>query len=263
MTVDVQTLARAYHPDTDTLSDRVILITGAGAGIGAELAVTSAACGARVVLLGKTISRLEATYDRIIAMERERPSIYPMDLQGATPENYAELAQVLKKEYGRLDGLVHNAGILGDRSPIEHYDPGVWQKTLHVNLTAPFLMTQACMPLLKLSDDASVIFVSSGVGRKGRAYWGAYACSKFGIEGLSQVFADETETNTAIRSNCVNPGATRTAMRKVAYPGEDANSLKTPQEVLAPYLFLLGPHSKGVTGQSLDCQVKKPAEDSE
>lgn len=259
MTVDVQTLALAYHPNTDSLKDRVILITGAGAGIGAELAVTSAACGAQVILLGKTISHLEATYDRIVAMERERPSIYPMDLQGATPENYAELAAVLEKEYGRLDGLVHNAGILGDRSPIEHYDPGVWQKTLHVNLTAPFLLTQGCMPLLKKSKDASVIFVSSGVGRKGRAYWGAYACSKFGIEGLSQVFADETEQNTAIRSNCINPGATRTAMRKVAYPGEDADLLKTPQEILGPYLFLLSGESKGVTGLSLDCQIKTPA----
>ena len=258
MIPDVQTIAQNYRPDTDSLSGRVILITGAGAGIGAELAVTSAACGARVVLLGKTIAKLEATYDRIMAVERERPSIYPLDLLGATPQDYAELGMVLEKEYGRLDGLVHNAGILGDRSPIEHYDPVVWQKTLHVNLTAPFLLTQACIPLLKKSEDASVVFVSSGVGRKGRAYWGAYACSKFGIEGLAQILADETEENTSIRSNCVNPGATRTAMRKVAYPGEDPSSIKAPQEILSPYLYLLGPDSKGVSGFSLDCQTKNP-----
>lgn len=258
MTLEVQCIAQNYRPDKDSLSGRIILITGAGAGIGAELAVTSAACGARVVLLGKTIAKLEATYDRIMAVERERPSIYPMDLLGATPQDYAELALILNKEYGRLDGLVHNAGILGDRSQIEHYDPIVWQKTLHVNLTAPFLLTQACMPLLKKSEDASVVFVSSGVGRKGRAYWGAYACSKFGIEGLTQVLADETEENTSIRVNCVNPGATRTAMRKVAYPGEDSHSLKTPREILPPYLYLLGPDSKGISGLSLDCQTKSP-----
>jgi NAD(P)-dependent dehydrogenase (short-subunit alcohol dehydrogenase family) len=257
MTVDIEALAQNYHPDPDTLHGRIILITGAGAGIGAELAVTAAACGATVILLGKTISRLEATYDRIIALERERPSIYPMDLLGATPEDHAELAQVLEKEFEHLDGLVHNAGVLGDRSPIEHYDPIVWQKTLQVNLTAPFLLTRACLPLLKKSQDASVVFVSSGVGRKGRAYWGAYACSKFAIEGLSQVLADEIEANTSIRSNCVNPGATRTAMRKVAYPGEDPSSVKAPREILGPYLYLLGPESKGVSGQSLDCQPRK------
>jgi NAD(P)-dependent dehydrogenase (short-subunit alcohol dehydrogenase family) len=259
MTLDIETIAQNYRPQPDTLLGRVILITGAGAGIGAELAVSSAACGATVILLGKTISRLENTYDRIVALERERPSIYPMDLLGATPRDYEELANVLGKEFGRLDGLVHNAGVLGDRSQIEHYDPVVWAKTLQVNLNAPFLLTQACLPLLKISKDASVIFVSSGVGRKGRAYWGAYACSKFGIEGLSQILADETEKNTAIRSNCVNPGATRTAMRKVAYPGEDPESVKAPQEILSPYLYLLGPDSRGVTGQSLDCQAKKQA----
>lgn len=259
MTVDVQTFARNYQPESDTLEGRVILITGAGAGIGAELAVATAACGARVILLGKTISRLEATYDRISSLDRHTPSIYPMDLLGATPQDYAELAATVEKEYGRLDGLVHNAGVLGDRSPIEHYDPIVWQKTMHVNLTAPFLLTQACMPLLKKSADASVVFVSSGVGRKGRAYWGAYACSKFGIECLSQVLADETSENTSIRANCVNPGATRTAMRKVAVPGEDPSTLKTPREIVGPYLYLLGPDSRGVTGQSLDCQEKKPA----
>jgi NAD(P)-dependent dehydrogenase (short-subunit alcohol dehydrogenase family) len=179
-----------------------------------------------------------------------------MDLLGATPQDYCELAGILAREFETLDGLVHNAGILGDRTPIEHYDPIVWQKVIQVNLTAPFLLTQACLPLLRQSSDASVIFVSSGVGRKGRAYWGAYSVSKFGVESLSQILADECETNTHIRSNCLNPGATRTGMRKVAYPGEDPDSIKSPRQVIPPYLFLLGPDSRGISGMSLDCQTK-------
>jgi len=260
MTEDIQAVAQEYVATRDLLEDRTILITGAGAGIGSELSVTAAACGATVILLGKTISHLEKTYDRIMALERARPSIYPMDLLGAAPQDYSELAGILEREFGVLDGLVHNAGILGDRSPLEHYDPIVWQKVIQVNLTAPFLLTQACLPLLKNSPDASVIFASSGVGRRGRAYWGAYSVSKFGLESLSQILADECETNTCIRSNCVNPGATRTAMRKVAYPGEDPQSIKSAKEILGPYLFLLGPDGKGVSGVSLDCQAKRTAD---
>jgi len=255
MTAELHSLARSYVPHRDLLAGRKVLVTGAGAGIGAELCVAAAACGATVILLGKTISHLERTYDRIVALDRCRPAIYPMDLLGATPQDHAQLAATLANEYGALDGLVHNAGILGDRTPIEHYDPVVWQKVLQVNLTAPFLLTQACLPLLKKSADASVIFASSGVGRRGRAYWGAYSVSKFGVESLSQTLADECEVNTGIRSNCVNPGATRTAMRKVAYPGEDPAALPHPAEILGPYLFLLGPDSQGVSGQSIDCQV--------
>ena len=149
---------------------------------------------------------------------------------------------------------MHNAGTLGALTPIEHYTPMMWHTVMHVNLGAVFLLTQALFPALRQSADASVVFTSSGVGRKGRAYWGAYAVSKFGTEGLMQVLADETKTNELMRANSINPGKTRTAMRMKAYPGEDRNTLLRPEDIVTPYLYLLGPDSRGVTGESLDAQ---------
>ena len=243
-----------YTVPNNLLDNRIILITGAGDGIGRALAKACGSHGATTVLLGKTISKLESVYDEIEANGGPQPGIYPMDLLGANWDDHCDLAATLGKEYGRLDGLVHNAGILGDLSPINHQDTVTWQKVLHVNLNAPFMLTKACFDLLNKSEDASVIFTSSGVGRKGRAYWGAYAVSKFGTEGLMQVFADETETGGRIRANCVNPGKTRTAMRRQAYPGEDPFTLKKPEEILDTYLYLLGPDSKGISGKSFDAQ---------
>jgi NAD(P)-dependent dehydrogenase (short-subunit alcohol dehydrogenase family) len=159
----------------------------------------------------------------------------------------------LEQEFGRLDGLVLNASIIGDRFSIEQYDAATWQQVMHVNVTAAFALTQVCLPMLQKSEDASVIYTSSGVGRTGRAFWGAYAVSKFATEGLSQVLADEHRHGN-LRVNCVNPGATRTKMRLAAFPGEDRDALKRPEDVLPTYIYLLGPDSRGVTGQSLDAQ---------
>lgn len=242
-----------FSPRTDLLADRVILVTGAGAGIGRAVAKAFAAHGATVGLLGRTQKKLETLYDEIVADGHPRPSIAPMDLAKAEGPEYFKLADSIRDEFGRLDGLVHNAGILGHLAPIEHYDVKTWSEVMHINLTVPFVMTQTLLPLIQASDDASIIFTSSGVGRKGRAYWGGYAVSKFGIEGLSQVLADELG-ETAIRVNCINPGRTRTAMRRAAYPGEDPQTLLTPEEIVAPYLYLMGPDSRDVTGQSLDAQ---------
>ena len=242
-----------YSPRADLLADRVILVTGAGAGIGRAVAKAFAAHGATVGLLGRTLKKLESLYDEIIAAGYPRPSIVHMDLAKADGPVYFQLADSIQEEFGRLDGIVHNAGILGHLSPIEHYDVKTWSEVMHINLTVPFIMTQTLIPLLRKSDDASIIFTSSGVGRKGRAFWGAYAASKFGTEGLSQVLADELTTDT-IRVNCINPGRTRTAMRAAAYPGEDPETLLPPEAIVAPYLYLMGPDSRGVTGQSLDAQ---------
>lgn len=232
----------------------MILVTGAGAGIGRAVAMACAQHGASVALLGRTLSKLEAIYDEIVAAGWPRPSIAQMNLLKAHGPDYFQLAESIEKEFGRLDGLLHNAGILGQMSPIEQYEVSAWTDVMHVNLTVPFVMTQVMLPLLKKSKDASVVFTSSGVGRQGRAYWGAYAVSKFGIEGLSQVLADETDQNPNLRVNCINPGKTRTSMRASAYPGEDPDTLKTPEEIVAPYLYLLGPDSRDVTGQSIDAQ---------
>jgi NAD(P)-dependent dehydrogenase (short-subunit alcohol dehydrogenase family) len=237
-----------------TLRDRIVLITGASDGIGKALAVRAAELGAQVILHGRNVSKLERVYDEIEAIEgAPRPSIAVLDLATAGTEAYRSLADSLEQEFGRLDGLVHNASILGERFSIQQYDATQWQQVMHVNLTAAFALTQVCLPLLLKSDDASIIFTSSGVGRKGRAHWGAYAVSKFATEGLSQVLADEHRHDN-LRVNCINPGATRTDMRLAAYPGEDRDKLKRPEEILDKYIFLLGPESRGVTGQSLDAQ---------
>jgi len=246
--------AREYTYPTDVLRDRIILITGASDGIGRALALHAAELGAQVILHGRNVSKLETVYDEIEALDgAARPSIAAVDLATADSAAYQSLAENLEKEFGRLDGLVHNASILGDRFSIEQYDAAMWQQVMHVNVTAAFVLTQVCLPMLNASQDASVVFTSSGVGRSGRAFWGAYSVSKFATEGLSQVLADEHRHGT-MRVNCVNPGATRTNMRLEAFPAEDRDALKRPEDILATYVFLLGPDSNGVTGQSLDAQ---------
>ena len=244
---------REHQPSPGELRDRVILVTGAGDGIGRAVALALAAHAATVVLSGKTVRKLERTYDDIVAQGFPPPSIAPLDLEQALAGNYDAVAEAIAKTYGRLDGLLHNAGILGVLSPIEHYPVPTWIRVMHVNVTAAFALTQVCLPLLRKSPDASVVFTSSNVGRRGRALWGAYAVSKFAIEGLSQVLADEMQPGN-VRVNCINPSRARTAMRLQAYPAEDRSALPEPAELVRPYLFLLGPASRSITGQSFDCQ---------
>jgi len=245
---------REYTYPDDILHDRIILITGSSDGIGKSLALHAAGLGAQVVLHGRSVQKLEKVYDAIEEIDgAPRPSIAVMDLESANAESYTTLAQSIESEFGHLDGLVLNASILGERYSIEQYDAVLWQKVMHVNVTSIFAMTQVFLPLLQKSEDPSVIFTSSGVGRTGRAHWGAYAVSKFATEGFSQVLADE-HRHSKLRSNCINPGATRTNMRLSAFPAEDRDALKRPEDILAPYVYLLGPDSKGITGESFDAQ---------
>lgn len=252
-------MTETFDPDSyqyadDILAGRIILITGASSGIGRALALRSASLGARVIIHGRNQKKLEDVYDEIVAQDgAPRPSIAVMDLLNAEGNSYTDLAQSLESEFGRLDGLVHNASILGQRLSIEQYEPGEWQQVMHINLTAPFVLTQVLMPLLKRSDAPTTLFTSSGVGRVGKPFWGAYSVSKFGTEALSQILAGE-HAHTNARFNCVNPGPVRTSMRLEAYPAEDRDALKRPEEILATYVYLLGPDSLSVTGQSLDCQ---------
>ena len=245
---------KTYTAPPDLLRDRIILITGASDGIGRALAVRAAELGGQIILHGRNVQKLEKVYDEIEALETApRPSIAVVDLASANSNAYESLADNLAEEYGRLDGLVHNASIIGDRFSIEQYDAVQWQRVLHVNLTSAFALTQVLLPMIHQAEDPSIIFTSSSVGRVGRAFWGAYSVSKFATEGLSQVLADEHRQGK-IRVNCINPGATRTNMRLEAFPAEDRDALKGPDEILAAYLYLLGEDSKGVTGESLDAQ---------
>ena len=244
---------RQYQPPPDALRDRVILVTGAGDGMGRAVALALAAHSATVVLSGRTVRKLEKTSDDIVAQGSPQPGIAPLDLETALAGEYDTLADALARNYGRLDGLLHNAGLLGHLSPIEHYDVPTWVRVMHVNVNAAFALTQVCIPLLKKSSDAAVVFTSSTLGRRGRALWGAYAVSKFAIEGFSQVLADELQP-AGVRVNAINPGRARTTMRLQAYPAEDRSSIPEPATLVGPYLYLLGPASRGVTGQTFDCQ---------
>jgi len=247
-----------YQAPNDLLKGKVILVTGAGAGIGREAAKSFAAHGATVILLGRTIKNLEEVYDEIESAGHAQPAIYPMNLEGAVAKDYDDMAATFEKEFGRLDGVLHNAALLGTITPIDQYDADTWLQLMQVNLNAPFMMTQALISLLRESDDASVIFTSSSVGRKGRAYWGAYAVSKFGIEGLMQVLADELDDeHHNIRVNSINPGATRTNMRAHAFPAENPIHNPLPKDIMGTYLYLMGKDSAGITGQAFDAQKKK------
>ncbi|MDX5976092.1 YciK family oxidoreductase [Vreelandella alkaliphila] len=243
-----------YQPASNLLENRVVLVTGAGDGIGRAAALTYARHGATVILLGRTIAKLERVYDEIEAEGGPQPAIFPLNFEGATLKDFHDMAETLDKEFGRLDGLLHNAGLLGRITPFEQYNPALWEQVMQVNINGPIWMTQALLPLLQQSADASVVFTSSSVGRKGRAYWGAYSVSKFATEGFVEVLADELENQSTVRVNTLNPGATRTQMRRTAYPGEDPLTLRTPEEIMPTYLWLMGPDSTGVSGQKFDAQ---------
>lgn len=247
-------IPEGYSAADDSLRDRVILVTGAGDGIGRTAALTFARYGATVILAGRTQKKLEAVYDAIEHAGYSQAAIYAIDLEHATEADYTALAEQLESEFSRLDGLLHNAATLGERTSIANYSLASWNQVMAVNVNAQFMLSKALLPLLKKSTDASIVFTSSGVGRTGRAFWGAYAASKFATEGLSQILAAELENTSNIRVNCINPGATRTHMRATAFPAEDPATIKTPEDIMPTYMYLMGPDSKGVTGQSIDAQ---------
>jgi len=247
-----------YQPASQLLNDRIILVTGASDGIGREAAVTYARYGAQVILLGRNAQKLQNVADEIAAVGKPSPLFFTLDLDSATPEACRQLADEISRHVSRLDGVLHNAGLLGDVVPMTEQDPAVWQQVMRVNVDATFFLTQALLPLLLKSQAGSLVFTSSSVGRQGRAGWGAYSVSKFATEGMMQVLAEEYKHST-LRVNCINPGGTRTAMRASAFPQEDANKLKTPADIMPLYLYLMGDDSRRKTGISFDAQPgRKP-----
>jgi NAD(P)-dependent dehydrogenase (short-subunit alcohol dehydrogenase family) len=247
-------IPKQFTPDADMLAGRVILITGAGSGLGRALAVECARAGASVILSGRNAAKLDRVYDEIETMGAPQPAIAMLDLATATAVDYDGLAKTIDGEFGKLDGVVHAAALLGDRTPLEQYDVPTWCKVLHVNLTAPFILTQVLMPALRKSADASVIFVSSGVVKNQRPFWGAYAVAKSGLESVRSMLSQELEGEPNIRVNSVNPGRMRTAMRAAAYPAEDPNTLPTPASVCGPFLYLLSARGRGIDGQYIEAQ---------
>jgi len=245
-----------FTPSTNCLEHKIILVTGAGDGIGRVAAKTFAAHGATVILVGRTLQKLEMVYDEIEAAGHPQAAFYPIDFQIANEQAFIDMCNAISEEFDHLDGILHNAGDLGQRTPLANYAPDVWMRLMQVNVNAPFLLTQAVMPLLERAANASILFTGSSVGYKGRAYWGAYAVSKAAAENLMQTLADELEETTRIRCNSINPGATRTKMRAGAYPAEDPTTLKTPQDLMRDYLFLMSDASIKITGEQFSSSVK-------
>lgn len=250
------TLPRDYNPPKDLLKSRVILITGAAEGIGRALALQAAAHGATVILLDRKVRELELVYDTIETNGGPQPAIYPLNLEGAVPDDYTELAQSLEKNFSALHGLIHNAAVLGTPAPLEHYDPETWLRTMHVNLNAPFLLTRACLPLLKRTPESSMIYLSDEAGRQGKAYSGAYGVSKSGLEGLMRIVAVEIEGNANLRVNSVDPGPVQTALRLSAYPAEDRTDLPTPDAAAKQLLYLLSSNARHLHGKALRMELQ-------
>ena len=243
-----------YKAPPQCLKEKIILITGSSDGIGRATALSYAAHGATVLLHGRDVPRLESVYDEILAAGGAEPAICPLDLKSTNFEDYCTLQQSIEQTFGRLDGLVHNAGKLGRISPIENTNTHDWLEVMQINANAPFFLSKALIPLLREAENASMIFVSSSVGRKARAHWGAYAASKFATEALMQTLADELENTCNVRFNSLNPGATNTAMRRMAYPGEMASSNPEASNIMPAFLYLMSIDSQHVNGQTLNAQ---------
>ena len=242
-----------YQAANDLLKDKIILVTGAGDGIGKAAAKAYAKHGATVVLLGRTTHKLEQVYDEILADGSVEPAIYPMNLEGAVTKDFYDLANTLEEQFGALHGLLHNAAFLGSTTPIEQYDSELWYKVMQVNLNAPFLMTQALLPLMSKTPEASIVFT---VDEQSTAYWGAYGVSKAAILSFMKILSDEKNTDTILKVNAINPGIVRTAFRMKAFPGDDATQLTKPEDIMASYLYLMGKDSKNATGQVLFAQAE-------
>ncbi|RLM26898.1 YciK family oxidoreductase [Brenneria alni] len=247
-----------YQPQNDLLQQRIILVTGAGDGIGREAALTYARYGAHLILLGRTESKLQTVKQQIHDEGGAEAHFIVCDLSTADSVRFFQIANQLTQIVPHLDGVLHNAGLLGDIAPMAQQSVKTWEEVMQVNVNATFMLTQALLPLLLKSPCASLVFTSSSVGRQGRANWGAYAVSKFATEGMMQVLAVEYRQQN-LRVNCINPGGTRTAMRASAFPDENTEKLKTPADIMPLYLYLMGDDSRRKTGMSFDAQPGRKA----
>jgi NAD(P)-dependent dehydrogenase (short-subunit alcohol dehydrogenase family) len=238
-----------YTPAADLLKDRVILITGASGGVGSAMALACAQHGATVVLLGRNVKKLEKLYDSVEALGRAKPAIYPMNLAGATWNDMAEMAATLERELGRLDGLLHAAAHFTVFNPLLDVEPKEWVESLQVNLTAVYTLTRLSLPLLSKSADASVVFLTDVSGGENKAYRGAFGVAKYAVEGMMRSWAAELGPYPQLRMNAFDPGPLRTFLRLKGFPGEDVESVPPAESAVPALLYLLGPDSRGVSGQ--------------
>ena len=243
-----------YDAEKNFLNNKTILITGASDGIGKACAKAYASYGATVILLGRDQQKLETVFDELEELHPGKVIIQPMDFKTATMADFKILAESLNEQFECLDGLIHNAALLGARTPIEFYPEQDWNDLMQVNVNAVFQLTQSLLPALNRSEDARLLFISSSVGRVGRAFWGAYAVSKFALEGLMQTLAEELENTTSIKVNSLNPGGTRTNMRRDAYPAENPQTLPTAESLMPIYLYLMSSDTQSIHGQALDAR---------
>lgn len=241
-----------YTPPPRLLAGRTIAITGAAEGLGRALAMQTARLGATTILMDKSVKGLEAVYDEIIAAEAPEPAIVPVDLAGANREDHETIAETIAETFGALDGLVNNAGWIGGYTPFSHYDMKLYHDVMMVNLHAPFMLTQALLPVLQRASDPSVVFSTH---HHDVAYAGAFGIAKGGVESMMRILADEFDTDTPIRFNGVDVGIIDTRMRRLNFPGEDWSRHPKPDEVLAPYLYFLGPDGRGTTG--INCRRRR------
>jgi NAD(P)-dependent dehydrogenase (short-subunit alcohol dehydrogenase family) len=237
------------------LTEKVILITGAGGGLGSTAALALAQQGAHIILLDKIIPKLEKVYDAIVATGAPEPVMYPFDLAGASEAEYEELAAIVAEKYGSLQGLLHSALEFSYFSPLAVHSTKSWGDTLNVNLNAPFLLTQVLLPVLQKSSHASIVFTSDSSARLGKAYSGAYGVSKIAMEGLAKILAEELETSGKIRVNTLVPGPVESPFRKKAYPGEDKTLLAPMTSLIPVYHYLFSDESIGITGQIINAQT--------
>ncbi len=242
---------KKYQADHTLLDKRIILITGAGSGIGKAVALAYAQHGATTVLLDKRVPALEELYDDIENKGLPQPAIYPLDLQTATVDQYRKLAHHIESQLGQLDGIVNNAGALGAYSPFKHYDLSLYQQTMAINLHAPFFLTQACLPLLEQAEDPAIIISTHA---SSRAYSGAFGMAKAGQQAMLEILAHEYSGDTYIRINGIDTGPVNTSMRRLNFPGEDPNQHPDPKDITAPYVYFIGPDSRDVSGTNVELQ---------
>lgn len=243
-----------WQPAADTLADRVVLVTGAYGGLGGAVARAASRAGATVVVTGKRKRQLEQLYDAMRDEGLAEPVIHPLDMEVATPREYTALAEGLERDFGRLDGIVHAAVSFAGLTPITMHKPDAWLRALHVNVSAPFALTQACLPLLTQASDSAVVFVLDDPDLLQRAHWGGYGVSKAALERFVAILHEETD-NGPLRTHALLPGPMRTGLRQLAYFGEDLMQRPLPDAAATAAVYLLSAQGVAARGAVLDLRA--------